>query len=283
VDLFVQEALKYTYEKNQFIHFDEQERRVFIGIYQDYLQAIQNAVETSPDLESLEENLSTLMADHFRRLSANIARFFDPAVSRNVHENLIMKQAICSEYSAEFQLKLMGIDPAALQSPLLDIGCGQAGRLVKYLKSIGMDAYGADRVIDDEGLLVCADWFDLPLIPASWGTIISHMAFSNHFNFHHRYKNGQPDRYARQYIKILQALKPGGTFYYSPGLPFIEQFLPPHQYQVRRHRMRLAEKNDLHAVNAQKEDFWYVARVTRRKICTLVHASASPLSRFDKS
>jgi hypothetical protein len=58
------------------------------------------------------------------------------------------------------------------------------------------------------------------------------MAFSNHFLFHHRYKNGSPDRHARMYMQILNSLKSGGSFIYSPGLPFIEQYLPPDRFIV---------------------------------------------------
>ncbi|MHC1781785.1 MAG: class I SAM-dependent methyltransferase [Anaerolineaceae bacterium] len=263
VELFVEEALRYTYENNQFIHLDEKEKGIFTGIYQDYIQGIQEAIETSPDVDSLEKALSGLISNHFHRLRTNIARFFDPQVTHSIHENLILKKAVCSDYSAEFQLKLMGIDLETLRTPVLDIGCGQEGLLVEYLQSKGLDARGADRVVDDENRLMSSDWFDLPLLPESWGTILSHMAFSNHFNFHHRYKNGQPERYARQYLKILRALQPGGCFIYSPGLPFIERFLPADQYRVKRSRLRLAQKDELHAVNSLKEDFWYVARVLR--------------------
>jgi len=31
---------------------------------------------------------------------------------------------------------------------------------------------------------------------------------------------------------ILSALLPGGAFYYSPGLPFIEKLIPPERYKV---------------------------------------------------
>jgi SAM-dependent methyltransferase len=263
VELFVEEALRYTYENNQFIHLDEVEKEIFTGIYQDYIQGIQEAIETSPDIDSLEKALTGLIAGHFHRLRCNIARFFDPQVSNFVQENLILKRAVCSGYSAEFQLKLMGIDPETLQTPVLDIGCGQDGLLVKYLRSKGVDASGADRVVDEEKGLIASDWFDLPLLPESWGAILSHMAFSNHFNFHHRYKNGQPERYARQYLKVLRALKPGGCFIYSPGLPFIEQFLPADQYRLKRSRLRLAQMKELHAANSRNEDFWYVTRVER--------------------
>jgi hypothetical protein len=149
---------------------------------------------------------------------------------------VILKQVVCSEYSPQLQLEVLGINPDTLLQPVLDLGCGKSGRLVTYLRSLGMDASGVDRLVDPVEGLFAADWFNLPLTTGHWGTILSHMAFSNHFLFHHRYKNGQPETYARQYMALLSALKVGGTFYYAPGLPFIECFLPPARYQVSSYR-----------------------------------------------
>jgi hypothetical protein len=56
------------------------------------------------------------------------------------------------------------------------------------------------------------------------------MAFSNHFIYQHLNRLGQPEKYAAKYMQILNSLKPGGSFYYSPGLPFIECFLPEETY-----------------------------------------------------
>jgi hypothetical protein len=263
LDLFVEEAIRYTYERNQFIHLDDQEKQVFTAIYQDYLKGIREIIAASPDLERLEKNLSQLIENHFRRLSKNITRFFDPQADQNIQENLILKKAICSEYSPDLQMEILGINLKTLKEPVLDIGCGQSGKLVKYLNSNGIDAYGVDRLTDQDNKLIQSDWFDMPLLPESWGTILSHMAFSNHFHFHHRYQNGQPETYARIYIKILQSLKHGGAFHYSPGLPFIEQFLPPEVYRVKRMRLDLANKNQLHTLQSFEDDTWYVAKITK--------------------
>ncbi len=265
VCLFVDETLRYSYENNQFVHFDEKERQVFLAIYRGYVEAIRDVIAASPDLDGLRNALSEVIAAHFRRLRANISRFFDPGTADNLRDNLVFQKAVCSEYSPEFQLKLMGIDPSGLPEPALDIGCGQSGRLVKYLASIGLDARGADRLVDEHPLLAACDWFDFPFLPESWGAVISHMAFSNHFLFHHRYRNGLPERYARLYLQILGSLKPGGVFIYSPGLPFIERFLPPEKYRVRRRRCQASSAAGLRAARAAQEDFLYTTRVERKK------------------
>lgn len=262
--IFVEETLRYSYENNQFIHFDAMEKKIFESIYRVYIDAIRNAVETSPDLEGLKTSMSTVISDHFQRLRANITRFFDPQAVYNIRENLVFQKAVCSEYSPEFQLKLMGVDPGSLLGPVLDIGCGQSGNLVKYLNSIGLKAHGADRLVDADPLLTAGDWFDLPLEPESWGTIISHMAFSNHFLFHHHYRNGEPDRFARLYLKILESLKPGGSFIYSPGLPFIERFLPAEKYRIRRSRSRATLSDGVRSAGSGHNDHLYTTRVERR-------------------
>jgi hypothetical protein len=38
-------------------------------------------------------------------------------------------------------------------------------------------------------------------------------------------------------MAILPALVPGGSFYYSSELPFIEGLLPPERYQVTRRKV----------------------------------------------
>lgn len=60
------------------------------------------------------------------------------------------------------------------------------------------------------------------------------MAFTNHFLFHHLYRHGDIEPYGRQYIEVLKSLRLRGSFYYAPGLPFIETYLPPETYRVSR-------------------------------------------------
>ena len=60
------------------------------------------------------------------------------------------------------------------------------------------------------------------------------MALSNHFLHHHFSPEGHPEQYAYLYMRILNALKPGGQFLYTPGLPFIEDMLPEDRYWVER-------------------------------------------------
>jgi hypothetical protein len=238
VELFVNSALDFTYSSNQYVHISAQGKGVLTEIYRAYLQNIASILGSPISNREMEDEIETLVASHFMDLRANISRYFDQDVAQNFQANVILHKAVCHEYSPEFQLQTLGIELPSLFEPVLDIGCGKSGQLVKYLNSNGIQAWGVDRVVEPFNNLRNSDWLNLGLEPEKWGTIISHMAFSNHFIFHHLYKYGTPEKYAHQYMNILAGLKPDGTFYYCPGLPFIERVLPPTKYDVRRRAVR---------------------------------------------
>jgi SAM-dependent methyltransferase len=148
----------------------------------------------------------------------------------------------CAQYSPEFQLELLGVGADALPDPILDLGCGQDAALVHWLREQGRDAFGIDlRAEDCTSYILRADWLSFPLESEHWATIISHQGFSNHFLNHHLRRNGRPERYARRYLAILRALKPGGSFLYAPGLPFFEPLLPSDVFHVERRPVRGVE------------------------------------------
>lgn len=232
---FVKSSLEFTYDNNQYIHLNQDEQQRLSSLYLTYLQGMKTVLLSSPDFHTFESDFSLLIKAHFKDLSANISRFFDRETGWQVQENIILKQVVCSEYSPEFQLGLLGLNIKTIPQPVLDLGCGKNGTLVRYLRQQGITAAGVDRIVEKDPALKEADWFDLDFKPKTWGTVISHMAFSNHFIFHHRYKNGKPRQYARLYMQILQSIKPGGMFVYSPGLPFIEQYLPEGEFSIQKY------------------------------------------------
>lgn len=261
VELFLHHSIDFTYENNQFVHFDEQEKDRLKKIYSQYLIDIKTAIETSSTADELETHLSKVIEDHFLEIRKNISRFFDREMEQRVQENVILKQAVCSEYSPELQLRILGLDATQLLSPVLDIGCGKQGKLVKHLNDRGIQCVGIDRFIEPQPHLVEADWFQADFSAGAWGTVLSHMAFSNHFLFHHRYTHGQPEAYARLYMQILSSLKPGGAFYYAPALPFIEQFLPGDTFTLSRKRIDSPEPFAL--PYGSLEETGFVSCVTR--------------------
>jgi len=234
VRLFVISTLEFTYANNQFIHLDRTEENSLYRIYREYLDAMRHSLADEAPAEVMRERLRSVIASHFTALRANLSRFLDHPEARDLDEQMIFRRVVCREYSPAFQLEILGISLDALEAPVLDLGCGKAGRLVQYLNQHAIRAVGVDRIVEARPDLQSADWLTLRLEPEGWGTVLSHMAFSNHFTFHHLYRSGRPEPYARQYRAILGGLRPGGSFFYAPGLPFIEDVLPKERYRVIR-------------------------------------------------
>ena len=111
----------------------------------------------------LENDLSQLLETHFLELRSNISRFFDRETAQNEAENVILKKAVCGEYSPEFQADVLDIPLAELMEPVLDLGCGKSGLLVNRLNAAGIQAVGVDRVVEPSEFLIEADlagaWF----------------------------------------------------------------------------------------------------------------------------
>jgi hypothetical protein len=266
INVVVSSSLEFTYQNNQYVHISPEEEKHLRGIYTSYLFNLKSVVRDSTSIDGLESNLSKVIRDHFQDLSSNLARFFDPESADQIQENVILKKAVCSEYSPEFQLEILGIKLEYLDEPVLDLGCGKTGQLVNYLKAHGIETLGVDRLVDSSDVLVEKDWLEIDLKPNAWGTIISHMAFSNHFQFHHLYKHGSPRLYAQKYMHILNALQPGGRFYYAPGLDFIEPFLPPRYFHIQKRSMKSLPSPQVNTFDSLHPLDWSSVRVTKRNI-----------------
>ncbi len=137
------------------------------------------------------------------------------------------------DYTPSFLLEILGIPEKELKGKILELGCGKEGKLVKYLRSKNLEAYGLDMEVDENEFLEEEDWLqkDFPL--EEYDVIFSHLAFSKHFLQEHLSQSGEFVEYASTYMKILGALKVNGKFYYTPSLDFIEELLPEDQYEVR--------------------------------------------------
>ena len=144
----------------------------------------------------------------------------------------MLEQVPCSEYSAALQLSLLHIDLGLIQDPILDIGCGLNCTLVRHLNAMGFEAMGIDRFSDTSPNCRKADWLEYNYGHKKWGTIVSHLGFTNHFKHHHLRIDGNYLEYAKKYMQILEALKTGGRFYYSPELPFIEEYLDRNRFEI---------------------------------------------------
>ncbi len=140
---------------------------------------------------------------------------------------------ICAEYPPDLQLRILGIDVPELKGPILVLGCGSEARLLRHLRQAGRsDVFGIDLHAPSVPGAISGSWFDAPLDPGRWGTIIAHQSFSLHFWHAHLRSPVQAELYASTCMRILRALSPGGSFIYAPNLPFIESLLPADHWRV---------------------------------------------------
>ncbi len=225
---------------NQFIALGPEELARVELLYDVYLDDVAAIVARPRTLEEIDRRLRAAIRNHLHALRDFVAAL--DAAHRNGPASLLDRPVVCEEYAPRLQLAVLGLDPAEMLEPILDVGCGHDGALVRHLRALGLEAYGIDRLVGaDQPELHEADWLAYPYGISRWGTVISHLAFAHHFLFQHHYRYGAPEVYARVYMAILNALLPGGAFYYAPGLPFIEDLLPAGAYSVRRRQVPLPD------------------------------------------
>jgi hypothetical protein len=234
-----QELIEYTTDKvlqefcriNQYYSFGADERKALSDIYTVLFSNIRNS----------NSSIAALSEAHFTNLRNFIDKTNPFAGKIYPYKEKDLNPVVCHEYSAEFQIEILHLKVEELMEPVLDIGCGRQGNLVKYLRAEGVEAYGFDRLHADLPFLTSADWLEFQYGASKWGTIISNLGFSNHFHHHHLREDGDFLKYAEKYIEILRSLKPGGCFHYAPGLPFIEQHLNQAEYQLSQHNTSLSD------------------------------------------
>jgi SAM-dependent methyltransferase len=150
--------------------------------------------------------------------------------------------------------------------PFVDLGAGKSATLVNHLREQGVAATGIDRLAVSPHVLA-KDWFEIRFEPNSLGTLVSHLAFSLHFLHHHWNPGDKAYAYAKKYMELLAALKPGGLFVYAPGLPFIETMLDAEQYRIERQALPepLAEKMENYRDLGTGQSVAYVTHIRRLK------------------
>ncbi len=230
----IEELISYTTDKaieefcrlNQYYVFDHGAKHELKQIYRTLFQKL----SSNPD------DLEYIAAEHYGNLRSFLLRT-NPLAQQYVNGNVKIEAVACSEYPATMQLSLLNINPDELMEPVLDIGCGKEARLLKYLQKAGLKVFGIDRFVDGHENCLRRDWFEVHLPPASFGTIISNLGFSNQFRHHHLLNDGRYIRYAQKYMEILASLKEGGCFFYAPGLPFIECYLDSNEYRVEEYEI----------------------------------------------
>jgi hypothetical protein len=227
IDYTCQKAMEEFCRINQYFSFSEREKSELRTLYADLFENIRQKKLTTTELSKR----------HYRNLRQLIQQ--SNAFAEKMYSQLdtVLEPVPCSEYSAELQLFLLDIDISTIQEPLLDIGCGSQGTLVRYFRKLEIEAQGFDRSVVNQPYLSNAHWLEFDFGVEKWGTLVSNIAFSNHFCHHNQRIDGDFEVYARKYMEILNSLKVGGTFYYAPSLPFIETYLDSSTFSVSNHRL----------------------------------------------
>ncbi|MGD9493242.1 MAG: hypothetical protein AB7V36_07790 [Bacteroidales bacterium] len=224
IEYTVGKVLDEFYRINQYFNFSKTDVDDLHQLYKNLFTAIRN--QAQPINEIAEQHYSNLK-DWLRKSNPFAEKINDPDKS-------VAEAVACSEYSSDLQLKILGLNINTCMQPLLDIGCGKSFSLVRHLRDCNLDACGFDRFPSDVPFIFQTDWLSFNYGDKTWGTIISHLGFANHFRHHHFRQDGNYIGYGQTYMKILSSLKPGGCFHYCPDLPFIEEFLDPSMYSVTR-------------------------------------------------
>lgn len=222
IDYIVNKVLNEFYRINQYYSFDEEAKQELKSIYIDLYNQIK------------QKNYSkeTLASNHNKRLKRWLQKSnpFSQKIYSPLQKNATSTP--CFEYSPSLQLKILKLDVTQLLEPVLDIGCGQNGYLVNYLRKHNIETYGIDRYNSDCNFIKNSDWLIYDFGVEKWGTIISNLGFSNHFSHHHLREDGKYIDYAKKYMSILNSLKANGKFHYAPALPFIEEYLDRNKFSI---------------------------------------------------
>lgn len=246
-------VLRWLAARNQFLPLDDACEASLAALHRDALREGAAALRQAGSASALAAALQPVVARYQAGLAALVRGLAAPGAG------LALREVVAAEYDPELQLRVLGLDPAALAEPILDLGCGAEARLVRWLRARGLDAEGIDRAAEPGEGILRAGWLEVPLRPRTLGTVVSHLGFSLHFLHHHLRAGDEAARHARRYMEILGALRPGGVFAYAPGLPFVEEHLPPSAWRVERTAVPAPRPRAAGAGALP----WYACRVTR--------------------
>jgi len=211
------------YQTDPYINFSEKDGLIIRKIYSLLLRDITRELP----IDEIERR-------HFERICLLVKKTNPAVYQMNHNSDRDAQHFVCAEYSPEFQLNLLKTDSSFFSDPILDIGCGEHGFLVEYLRTQHLTVYGIDRLQQNKDYYYKCDWLEFIYGQQKWGTIISHLSFSSHFLHHFLQNDGIDILYAGTYMKILKSLVAGGRWIYTPSVPFIENLLPQSEYHVNR-------------------------------------------------
>jgi hypothetical protein len=227
IDFITNKSIEEFCNQNQYYSFDSKSVKELNKVYYCLFFELKNK----------KKDLIAISNEHYTRLRKWLIESNPFALKLYSTGEKEIEIVPCSEYSLLEQIEVLQIDLTEIQEPILDIGCGKSKKLINYFNSIGLNAYGIDRITNDSSNSKRIDWLEFEYKENSWGTIVSNLGFSNHFKHHNLRIDGNYIAYAKKYMLILESLKPGGKFHYAPDLPFVEEFLDKSKYRLIRHEI----------------------------------------------
>lgn len=225
IDYITEKVLQEFCRVNQYYSFQENDKADLKKLYWNLYQDI---IEKKKTVEAISQA-------HYENLKMWLAKTNPFSQAMYQEKEAVLKPVACSEYSAFLQKNILHLNDVQLLEPILDIGCGQEGNLVKYLRENAFECYGIDRFAGQSHFLKKADWLHVDYGIEKWGTIVSNLGFSNHFIHNHVREDGNFIEYAKKYMEILKSLQIGGCFCYAPDLPFIERYLDENIYSIKKY------------------------------------------------
>lgn len=224
IDFCIRSTKHYTYKRNQFINYPREYETLLHAEYRDFFIQIKSLLEVASSPDTIAQNFGPILRRHHERLRLILASYCISYQDDPLDKNTLLQTVPCEEYSAPLQLQILNIEIAYLTEPILDIGCGSNGALVRYLRQQGLAAFGMDRLAPYGPEFIQKDWFEFDP-HQTWGTIIAHQSISTHFIYNHLHNSRMAKKYARLFMSLLSALEINGDLYYAPGIPFFEEGL----------------------------------------------------------
>lgn len=221
----LQQVKDYLYRRNQYLDLPHPARQNLRIRYAKYYASIRELLRSSTQLDEFARQIEEITTLHLAQLATGLQQEIASHSASYADYRAYLETVACAEYSPQQQLTMLGVSVEEIQPPVLDLGCGTQAALCRYLHECGIAVLGIDRLAPDLPFCRRSGWDEFVYEAMTWGAIISHHAFSTHFHFHHRHSEQKATDMAALLMKILNSLKPGGAFIYTPGLPFIEPFI----------------------------------------------------------
>jgi SAM-dependent methyltransferase len=223
--------------RHQFLQVDAGRERALFALASSFVDGALRALASHAPWPEVVEALRDALASHRARLRALVLELL--AECGSIAPGAPPPgESVCAEYSPELQLEVLGVSAGELRPPVLDLGCGPGAALVHFLRRAGREpVWGLDRSAPASEGFLRLSWFDSALPRDTFGTVLSHQAFSLHFVHAHHRSAARAAAFAAKYMEILRSLLPGGRFYYAPSLPFVEEHLDPAAFAVSVRRV----------------------------------------------